>query len=283
MRQKVCWLALGLMLVGASSATAMQTATEWSVGHKSQTRLLVGSMPGVQGQTVYYAGLEIKMEPGWKTYWRQPGDDGGIPPYFDWSKSVNLKNTKVLFPTPKRFSESTGESIGYKKHVVLPVMIQAQNMSEKLGLAVRFEYGVCREICIPAQAKLALEIDLNNLRQMQPQLARAIASVPKAGQGNDPRLPKLLGVDATYDGPKPKLTFRAAFQGDLKNADLFVDAGRRIYLPITKKVATSDASNVEFEIDLTKGVELGSLKGQSIVVTMISDAGSVDIEHTLPK
>ncbi|MEM8976867.1 MAG: protein-disulfide reductase DsbD domain-containing protein, partial [Pseudomonadota bacterium] len=106
MRQRLPWLILILVCIWPNLGSATQTATKWSVGHKSQTRLIVGSMPGDQGQPVYYAGLEIKMEPGWKTYWRQPGDDGGIPPYFNWSKSVNLKDTKVLYPTPKRFSES---------------------------------------------------------------------------------------------------------------------------------------------------------------------------------
>jgi len=270
------------MLAMPNAAAAEQTATKWSVGHKSQTRLIVGSMPGEQGQAIYYAGLEIKMEPGWKTYWRQPGDDGGIPPYFNWSKSVNLKATKVLYPRPKRFSESTGVSIGYKKHVVLPVVIQASNMSEKLGLAVRFEFGVCREICIPAQAKLALEVDLKNLQQMPPQLARAISTVPTSGQQNDPRLPKLLEVEAEYAGPKPKLSFRASFSGNHNEADLFVDAGRAVYLPVTKKTDKKGDSEMGFEIDLSKGVEIGDLKGKPVVVTLVSEAGSVDIAYKLP-
>lgn len=270
------------MLLVPHSAMALQGATEWSVGHKSQTRLIVGSMPSAQGQAVYYAGLEIKMEPGWKTYWRQPGDDGGIPPYFDWTRSVNLKETKVLFPMPKRFTEATGISIGYKKHVVLPILIQATNMAEKVGLAVQFEYGVCREICIPAQAKLALEVDLNNLRQMPPQLANAIAAVPVSASTNNPRLPKLVNVGATYDGPKPELRFSASFSGDPKKVDLFVDAGRAAYLPTTKRSGQS-GSEIEFTIDLTKGVDIGALKGKPIIVTLVSEAGGVDITHTLPK
>ncbi len=283
MRQRLLWLVLVPVLLWPSLASAMQTATKWSVGHKSQTRLIIGSMPGEQGQPIYYAGLEIKMEPGWKTYWRQPGDDGGIPPYFNWSKSVNLKGTRVLFPTPKRFSESTGESIGYKKHVVLPVAVQAMNDSKKLGLAVQFEYGVCREICIPAQAKLALEVDLKSLRQMPPQLARAISAVPVSGNSSSPGLPQLLDVTATYDGASPKLRFRAAFPGQGSGADLFVDAGRRVYLPMTKKAGPGSASGQVFEIDLSKGVEIAELKGKPITVTMISDAGSIDVQYTLPK
>lgn len=283
MRQKLVLISLALVMVWPSAASAMQTATKWSVGHKSQTRLIVGSMPGDQGEAIYYAGLEIKMEPGWKTYWRQPGDDGGIPPYLNWSKSINLKEAEVLFPAPQRFTESTGVSIGYKKHVVLPVKIKAANASQKLGLAVQFEYGVCREICIPAQAKLALEVDLQQLRQMPPQLATAIDQVPRSGKRAGPGLPKLLNVQADYDGSRPSLRFRGSFAGDPNRADLFVDAGRRIYLPITKKTGHNGSSEIDFEIDLTKGVEIAALRGQTITVTLVSDAGSVDVVRKLPK
>ena len=282
MLRKLPCLVLAWLLLYPNVATATQTATKWSVGHKSQTRLLVGAMPSAQGQPTYYAGLEIKMEPGWKTYWRQPGDDGGIPPYFNWSKSVNLKDTKVLYPTPKRFTEKTGVSIGYKKHVVLPVKIHAINSSEKLGLAVQFEYGVCREICIPAQAKLALEVDLQNLRQMPPQLVRSIAAVPVSGKNNDPKLPRLLQIDADYDGPNPKLTFRASFSGEESKADLFVDAGRSVYLPITKRPASSRGTETAFEISLSKGVDVADVKGKPVIVTLVSGAGSVDVARNLP-
>ncbi|MCX8508161.1 MAG: protein-disulfide reductase DsbD family protein, partial [Rhodobacteraceae bacterium] len=36
------------------------------------------------------AALRLTMAPGWKTYWRAPGD-AGIPPRFDWTGSANLK------------------------------------------------------------------------------------------------------------------------------------------------------------------------------------------------
>ena len=53
------------------------------------------------------AGIEIKLQPGWKTYWRYPGDSG-VPPRFDFSGSENLKTAKVLYPAPHLFTDEAG-------------------------------------------------------------------------------------------------------------------------------------------------------------------------------
>ncbi|MEG4641374.1 protein-disulfide reductase DsbD domain-containing protein, partial [Paracoccus sp. APAP_BH8] len=37
--------------------------------------------------------LHLRLEPGWKTYWRSPGD-AGVPPRFDWAASRNLAEVR---------------------------------------------------------------------------------------------------------------------------------------------------------------------------------------------
>ena len=44
-------------------------------------------------------GLEFKLEPGWKIYWRQPGDSG-LPPELDFSSSKNLSSYEIKWPYP---------------------------------------------------------------------------------------------------------------------------------------------------------------------------------------
>src|SRR4051812_8703909 len=83
------------LLAAAGSATAGAGSSDWAAGNNSRARLLSGN--GI-------AGVEVQMPDGWKTYWRSPGDAGGVPPSFDWSKSSNLESAQVLYPAPKRFS-----------------------------------------------------------------------------------------------------------------------------------------------------------------------------------
>ena len=73
------------------------------------------------------AGVEIKLDPGWKTYGRDPGDSG-VPPKLDFAGSDNVKTVTVLWPAPERFPDGAGgNSIGYLDHVILPLRITPQD------------------------------------------------------------------------------------------------------------------------------------------------------------
>ena len=46
------------------------------------------------------AGIEIQLEPGWKTYWRYPGDSG-VPPSSISPARENVKSVTPLWPAPE--------------------------------------------------------------------------------------------------------------------------------------------------------------------------------------
>jgi DsbC/DsbD-like thiol-disulfide interchange protein len=102
----------------------------------------------------YWAGFAIEMSEGWKTYWRVPGA-GGVPPQIDVT-GANLKSAEVLFPLPRRFRDPEGESIGYKKEVVLPIRLTPVSMTTPLQVQFSAFFGICDEVCIPAQSKGAI-------------------------------------------------------------------------------------------------------------------------------
>jgi DsbC/DsbD-like thiol-disulfide interchange protein len=56
-------------------------------------------------------GIQIHLDPGYKTYWREPGDSG-LPPVFDWQGSENVATVDVRWPVPVRFADGSGSSIG---------------------------------------------------------------------------------------------------------------------------------------------------------------------------
>ena len=49
---------------------------------------------------IHMAALQLDLAPGWKTYWRQPGDSG-LAPRFDFSQSEGVQKVEVIYPTPK--------------------------------------------------------------------------------------------------------------------------------------------------------------------------------------
>lgn len=102
-------------------------------------------------------GLRISLDPGWKTYWRAPGD-GGLPPVFDWSRSGNLASAAVEWPAPKPFTSFGMTMLGYGGTVVLPVRAVPRDPAKPMTLRLDVSLGVCAEICIPVEATLTLDV-----------------------------------------------------------------------------------------------------------------------------
>lgn len=105
-------------------------------------------IPGHAGSDgVHVAGITISMSPGWKTYWRSPGD-AGVPPMFDWSASENVADLQVLWPAPEAFESFGMRTIGYAGEVVLPVRVTPLDPAQPVSLRLSAMVGVCDDICV---------------------------------------------------------------------------------------------------------------------------------------
>ena len=262
---------------GPSAQTSI-SATPWTEQHASRVRLIAGQAKSAKGQ--YLAGLEIAMADGWKTYWRMPGDSG-VPPTFDWAGSANVASTRVLYPAPMRMPEAGGVAIGYKQSVLLPIEITPQDASKPVVLKLALEFGVCREICIPATANFDLSIPVGPAGTVAPQIAAAIERVPRPQEGRRKGDPKLQGVTVSHSESSPKLTIEASFAGDAAGADAFIEAPEGIYVPISKRVAADAGGVVRFESDLGRHLAQ-ELKGKTLTFTLVSDAGATEAQWIFP-
>jgi DsbC/DsbD-like thiol-disulfide interchange protein len=267
-----------LTLLAALSATlpsAAQTASDWIEGFNNKIRLLAGSAARPGGEARPYAAIEIEMPPGWKTYWRAPGEAGGIPPEFDFSGSENLARATVLYPAPKKLADKAGVTFGYKDHVIFPVAVDAQEKARPVLLKVRATYGVCKELCVPAEAELSISVTSNPAEADA--IAQALAHVPTANPtpGKDPVVENTALVSQSGK-PFLKVSARATDAGSI---DAFVDSPDGIYLPAPKKISNT-ANQAIFDVDLTDGVDVKDLKGKSIIITLTTAGGQS--ETTIP-
>ena len=104
-------LGASLALAAFVSAPALSGAQQIvSTGQSFVTGRLIPGTKQEDGSRL--AGLRLSMEPGWKTYWRSPGE-AGIPPRFDWSASANVDSVEVLWPRPQVFTSFGLRTIGY--------------------------------------------------------------------------------------------------------------------------------------------------------------------------
>lgn len=187
----------------------------------TRIRLLTGGVIEHRGTSRPVAGIEIVLEPGWKTYWRSPGE--GIPPSFSWDESANLKSAQVLWPAPVRFAEAEGMSIGYKGRVLLPILITPEDPAKPVSLNLAIAYGVCKDICMPVEAQLSLEMDAPTRKGDREDLASALARVPhKQGEGA-PCPHRFRAARLTGSGERPLLRVETAFESSASGRDLMVE------------------------------------------------------------
>lgn len=198
-------------LVGVAKA---EDASPWQRDAHSAVRLLAGSRSG----NVLLGGIAIQLEPGWKTYWRMPGDSG-VPPRFDFSKSDNVETVTVLWPAPAKFADGAGGfSLGYKKQVLLPLRIVAKNNDKPVTLRAHISYAVCDKLCIPVEA--TSELTFASVASTEDgNLAAALDAVPKPANIGDP-LPVTIR-NVRRDGDKNVLVDVGA--AEAKEVSLFVE------------------------------------------------------------
>ncbi len=98
----------------------------------------------------YQVALEFKLNEGWKTYWRMPGP-AGLPPVFDWESSNNIGELRFDWPTPEIIDQGGMITLGYHNTFVLPIRI-APEANGPVRMAMTLNFGVCSDICVPAQA-----------------------------------------------------------------------------------------------------------------------------------
>jgi DsbC/DsbD-like thiol-disulfide interchange protein len=120
-------------------------------------------------------GLEIDLPPGYKTYWRVPGE-AGLPPQFDVSGSQGVSGHEALWPMPQ-VDQSTGYlDFVYTGRVVLPVLLTLDDSAAQFRLGVFL--GICTDICMPAEAQFDLALDGDPDRANGLRLRQAVATVP---------------------------------------------------------------------------------------------------------
>lgn len=155
--QAVLSTALLGMLVALSARSATAASSQWQDVGGGQVRLVAIKDPA---QGTLSGVVEVRLEKGWKTYWRAPGSSG-IPPEFDFSGSKAIEVDRVHFPSPMRMEAGESVFYGYKDAVAFPFYGLAGIGESELRLNLLI--GICEEICIPATASLAIPSDELNV------------------------------------------------------------------------------------------------------------------------
>jgi len=162
-----------------------------------------------------YVGLRETMEPGWHTYWINPGD-AGEPTKITWTLPAGWKAGPIVWPTPERIAYGPLMNYGYNTEVLLPVAITPPagvKPGETVTLKAHVDYQVCSDVCVPGRVDLTLDVKVASGQPVidpvgSPAIVRALERGPR---------PSDFQVAATAQGA----TLKLSAAGDaLKGADV---------------------------------------------------------------
>lgn len=242
------------------SVATSDVATDWLDGPKADIRLISATTAVGDLETIPL-GIEVRLDEGWKTYWRSPGD-AGIPPHVEWGKSGNLETAAFQWPAPVRFMYYDLETFGYEKHVVFPVNARLQNVGEAVSLRATVDLLICDDVCIPHtfQALLDLPAGPANPSKFANMIDRYQNQVP-----GDGRRAGLVFEGADVSGSNVNPLIRTAFRADtpFETPDLLVEGSEDVIF-----------SNPEFEFLEEGRVVLASVTAEDI----FGEGAPVDLE-----
>jgi DsbC/DsbD-like thiol-disulfide interchange protein len=268
------------LLGDASSAAIAADASPWDEDMQSAARLIAAQAHEVSGVRLFRAGIEIKLKPGWHTYWRYPGDSG-VPPVPDFSKSQNVKSASVLYPAPSRFPDGAGgNSIGYKGDVILPVSVLPDDPSRPAVLRLKFAYAVCEKLCVPAEANLELTLT-GKPSSVDGEIAAAEARVPKEVRIGDAGPLAIRAAHRETNSGKARVVVDVAAPAGLP-VTLFAEGPTPQWaLPLPEPVSGAPAGLQRFAFDLD-GLPPGAKPdGAELKLTAVAGDNAVEAAFRL--
>jgi DsbC/DsbD-like thiol-disulfide interchange protein len=270
--------ALGVFL-GAGASYA-DDASAWDTDLHSALRLVSG--PAAQPGTtpLLRAGIELRLEPGWKTYWRYPGDSG-VPPVFDFTGSENVKSATVLWPAPRRFPDGAGgNSIGYNGGVTFPVHVMPQEPDKPVLLRLKVSYAICEKLCVPAEGKA----ELNLISAASPEnasLAAAEARVPRPRALATAGSLIIRSVHRDPENGRSRVVVNVVAP-QAATVDLFAEGPTSDWaLPLPEPLPGAPPGGRRFAFDIDGVPADAKIQGALLKLTLVADDDAIEVSTPL--
>jgi DsbC/DsbD-like thiol-disulfide interchange protein len=257
-----------LVLAGAGEARA--AIGDWVEQDKARVRLVAA---GVDADGRLEAGLEIELAPGWKTYWRSPGD-AGIPPRIDFSASTNVApEVEVAYPAPHRVDDGFSATNVYEDAVLFPLRVKLLDPAKPARLVLGLDIGVCEEVCIPSRFDLALDVDPRD----RDKEAAEIITAARAKVPGPPEPGVLAAERIERDGGSDR---KPVFALDLvlpdpDTAEVFVE-GPVDWYPAPPVLASREGDRARYTVEFSRTGSKIPIGGNEFRITVVTPDGSME-------
>lgn len=245
----------------------------WAVSDHARARILPG-LQTIGDQDILEAVLEFELADGWHSYWKHPGDTG-LPIRLEWDASRNVENVELFWPLPVRKVEQGLFTVfSYSEKIRMPLDVHLENPATDTNLNLTVKFMVCKDICIPAELDLALNIKAGS--GIQTSWAKLIEKEKRA-------LPRYenssaLSIENIVAG-EDALVISAAAK-DFDDLEAFVFIQDDLALTAEPSIEVFENGIAILKIDAPEDIENLSayLTGKTLSVTLIAGNDSLERE-----
>ncbi len=268
-------------IAGSSHAQENPGESAWDGIDHAAARLISATTAVGQDETLRL-GLQFRMQPGWKIYWRSPGD-AGLPPVADWTGSDNVDAVSMQWPVPKRFEIFDIGTLGYEDAVVFPLTVTPIHPGAPIQLNGEIDFLVCEEICIPGHASVSLDLPsgtpdlasgahlIDQYRATVPATDTALAgmTITHANLQNRPQDQIEVGITVTAQG----IPFT--------QPDAFIEGPGGAYFDAPKVSLSEDKMSAVLRVTAPTRMTLASLQEEGVTVTVVDGPRALE-SHVTP-
>jgi suppressor for copper-sensitivity B len=276
---------LGFIALPLMALPSLSASSDW-FEHEHGAVRLISANAGVGNEQTIDLGLQFRMNPGWKVYWRSPGD-AGFPPQISWVGSTNFAGATISWPAPKRFSVLGLETLGYKDEVVFPINAELFERGKTVDLTARVRFLTCDDICVPYETTFKLTLpagrDLNT--PASGKIAVWQAKVPTDVTKTAPSASLAIErAEIAGSGADQALIVRITAKDALKNPDLFVEGPVEYGFkkPVVQIASVGNEALMRIGIQVPK-ISDAKLVGKTVTLTLVDGDRAIERKMTLER
>ncbi len=239
----ILFAAICLVLFGpfpASGQPAFASSDGPGAAHHTQVKLLLSDETARPGDTIL-AGVDLRMEAGWHTYWKNPGDAGSATK-IEWTLPRGVSAGDIQWPLPQKIPPADVTTYGYEDEAVLvvPLTLTTNLAPGGLNLSAKVSWLECKESCIPADAVVGAKLNIGG--ETKPSTD---ATLIQLWQSKTPRTDRLFAFQVWWERPANGDTRPLIIAGSplvaaglpIESVDFFPDASDQFEVqPATEKI-----------------------------------------------
>ncbi|MBR9971394.1 thioredoxin family protein [Magnetospirillum sp. J10] len=265
---------VGMMTVLGSAAMAAPATSDWVENEAGKVRLIAAATTTGKAASMRL-GVHFQLLPGWKIYWRTPGD-AGYPPKIDWSGSKNAGAVTVLWPAPKRFVLAGLQNHGYAGEVVLPLDVALPRPHKAVSLKANLDYLACSQICVPMQADLNLTVPAGPAQpsDFADVISRFAARVPGPA---DVQGISIDSVEFISAGETTSVRLSVSSATPFDHPDLFIEPAETASFEAPRLRLSADRTQAILESAVVPGTLTAPLGQTPLTVTLVDGERAMEL------